>query len=308
MVTICAGYTLVDSECNPPDGSLIPVNPEIQITLNFTGRVDTFTDPEVRPVLRRHSDGQAIGSLPGSSEQVTYWYNPYGQTTMTRLVFTKYYSLDPAVQYDLHVLDEVMARYSTPSPGVLCAAFTAIPREGAAPLTVQFIDTSSGSPTSWAWNFGDGTSSTLQNPGHTYGTAGTYRASLTVSNAGGASHTSTRTITVKYVQASGSASPTTGAAPLMVRFIDTSTGSPDSWLWNFGDGTTSDLQNPSHTYETEGVYHVVLSAQKTVGDTNYGSNYYDITITVTAPSGSVVTVPGGLTCRRTRTSMVNTKM
>ena len=73
MVSTCAGYTLVDSECDPPDGSLIPVDPEIQITLNFTGRVDTFTDPEVRPVLRRHSDGQAIGSLPGSSEQVTYW-------------------------------------------------------------------------------------------------------------------------------------------------------------------------------------------------------------------------------------------
>ena len=115
-----------------------------------------------------------------------------------------------------------------------------------------------------------------------------------------------RTITVKYVQASGSASPTTGAAPLTVQFTDTSTGSPDSWLWNFGDGTTSDLQNPSHTSKTEGVYDVVLSAQKKVGDTSYGSNYYDIAITVTAPSGSVVKMPAGWRCRRTRTRTAST--
>jgi PKD repeat protein len=68
------------------------------------------------------------------------------------------------------------------APAAPVAGFTASPTSGPAPLAVQFSDTSTGSPTSWTWNFGDGTSSTLQHPTHTY-TAGTYEVSLTVANA-----------------------------------------------------------------------------------------------------------------------------
>ena len=72
------------------------------------------------------------------------------------------------------------------------ASFTATPVSGEYPLPVQFTDTSQGGPTSWAWDFGDGTTSNLTNPAHTYAAAGTYTVSLTVTNTKG-SDTSTQT-------------------------------------------------------------------------------------------------------------------
>ena len=70
----------------------------------------------------------------------------------------------------------------TPGP---TANFTATPTSGTAPLNVQFTDSSTGTPTSWAWDFGDGGTSTLKNPAHTYATAGTYSVKLTATNASG---------------------------------------------------------------------------------------------------------------------------
>ncbi|MDD5509161.1 MAG: PKD domain-containing protein, partial [Bacteroidales bacterium] len=65
------------------------------------------------------------------------------------------------------------------------ADFVANPTSGDAPLTVQFTDLSSGDPTQWAWNFGDGATSTEQNPEHTYNAPGTYTVSLAATNPGG---------------------------------------------------------------------------------------------------------------------------
>ena len=72
-------------------------------------------------------------------------------------------------------------------PGTPEASFTAAPSEGRAPLTVQFTDTSENSPESWAWDFGDGASSTEQSPIHTYNSAGTYDVALVASNDDGSS-------------------------------------------------------------------------------------------------------------------------
>jgi PKD repeat protein len=72
------------------------------------------------------------------------------------------------------------------------ALFTGTPTSGFRPLDVQFTDASTNSPTSWAWTFGDGGTSTLKNPLYTYANAGTYTVVLTATNAGG-SNTLTRT-------------------------------------------------------------------------------------------------------------------
>jgi PKD repeat protein len=88
------------------------------------------------------------------------------------------------------------------TPSKPTASFTASPTSGTAPLAVTFTDTSTGSPTSWSWDFGDGTTSTLQNPQHTYGTPGTYTAKLTATNAAGSSD-ATATITVTTPSSSG---------------------------------------------------------------------------------------------------------
>ncbi|MDD3043189.1 MAG: PKD domain-containing protein, partial [Methanosarcinaceae archaeon] len=71
------------------------------------------------------------------------------------------------------------------SPLAPVASFTANVTAGKVPLTVQFNDTSIGTPNSWTWDFGDGTNSTAQNPVHNYETAGNYTVALNVSNACG---------------------------------------------------------------------------------------------------------------------------
>jgi len=158
---------------------------------------------------------------------------------------------------------------SLPTPPV--AAFTATPPSGVAPLSVDFADTSTGAPTWWAWDFGDGSTSTVQSPTHMYAAAGTYLVRLTASNLGGPT-TATSTVTVSppvvpLPLASFIATPLSGVAPLRVDFADTSTGDPTSWVWDFGDGGTATAQSPTHTYGAAGSYVVRLSATNPGGTT-----------------------------------------
>jgi hypothetical protein len=68
--------------------------------------------------------------------------------------------------------------------------------------------------------------------------------------------------------------PTSGQAPLTVTFSDTSETSPTKWLWDFGDGTTANVQNPVHTYQTGGVYNITLTAWNEAGsDTVFKSGF-----------------------------------
>ena len=168
-------------------------------------------------------------------------------------------------------------------------------------VAVSFTDTSTGGPTSWAWEFGDGGTATTQNPSHTYTAAGTYTARLTATNAGG-STSSTRTITVNPAGpaapvASFTASPLSGTVPLTVSFTDTSTGGPTSWAWEFGDGGTAATQNASHTYAAAGTYTARLTAADAGGSTSSTR-----TITVD-PGGGTST---GIALRSSRTASTET--
>ncbi len=166
------------------------------------------------------------------------------------------------------------------------ANFTASPTSGTNPLTVTFTDTSTNSPTSWAWTFGDGGTSTLKSPSHQYTTAGTYTVTLKATNAAG-NNTLTRTNYIKVNApatapvANFTASPTSGTNPLTVTFTDTSTNSPTSWAWTFGDGGTSTLKSPSHQYTTAGTYTVTLKATNAAGNNTLTRTNY---IKVNAPA------------------------
>ena len=142
----------------------------------------------------------------------------------------------------------------------LAASFTYSPASPVAGQTIQFTDTSAGTPTSWSWNFGDGGTSTARNPSHTYATAGSKTVTLTATNGTG-SATTTRTVTVvTAIVASFTYAPGSPAAGQAVQFTDTSTGMPTSWSWNFNDGGTSTSRNPSHTFAANGTYSVTLTA------------------------------------------------
>jgi hypothetical protein len=95
-------------------------------------------------------------------------------------------------------------------PDGLCAAFTATPSSGQAPVTVAFSDTSRGAPTSWSWDFGDGGNSTAQNPAHTYAAAGVYTVTLTVTDGTG---THAHSETISAAAPAQSAPPQQSAAP-----------------------------------------------------------------------------------------------
>ncbi len=83
--------------------------------------------------------------------------------------------------------------------------------------------------------------------------------------------------------------PLSGIIPLTVNFTDTSTNSPTSWLWNFGNGATSTSQSPSHVYTSAGQYTVALTATNLSGsNTKTQTNY----ITATAPITPVVSFSG----------------
>lgn len=125
---------------------------------------------------------------------------------------------------------------------------------------IDFTDMSTtlSSVTDWVWNFGDGNTSTQQNPSHTYVAAGNYNVCLTVTAECGDA-TICDSVTVTCIDpVSGFEAVDNGAD---VAFTDTSTSysGVNSWLWDFGDGNTSTQQNPTHTYIDGGEYTVCLT-------------------------------------------------
>lgn len=125
----------------------------------------------------------------------------------------------------------------------------------------SFTDLSTGITSSWEWDFGDGSPvSNAQNPTHTYAATGTYTVQLIAQAGNGCSDTTTLPITVTPI-------PTADFSFVSVctndqtLFTDLSTGGPDTWSWNFGDGSpVVNTQNPAHTFTSSGTFNVTLTA------------------------------------------------
>ena len=183
------------------------------------------------------------------------------------------------------------------------ANFSATPRDVCAKMPVQFSDSTTGTVTSWDWNFGDGSHSNLQNPMHSYEDTGLFTITLIVGNNGCfdtlsfidyihikppiAIFTFTSTCTNKYLKV----------------FIDQSIGA-DSWNWNFGDGTTSTIQNPSHTYATAGTFTVTL----TVVNFSTGCDYVRTFQLRVADEQALFTASQLEICRNTSTTFTATSI
>lgn len=143
------------------------------------------------------------------------------------------------------------------------AAFTMTPASGnAGDTNFTFYDESTGTVTSRLWQFGDGATSTASVASHTYATSGQYTVTLSVHGPGGASSTSKTVLVSGPLNALFTWSPVVPAPNDTVQFTDQSGGAPASWLWEFGDGSTSTQQNPTKQYGTAGTYTVTLTVYR----------------------------------------------
>lgn len=129
---------------------------------------------------------------------------------------------------------------------------------------VTFTDLTEGFPDAWTWEFGDGATSTIQNPVHTYTTNGVYTVCLTAENALGSS-TSCQDVAIASFSPPAADFSFDDSADPLIAFTDLSTNSPDSWSWTFGDGGSSSLPNPTHNYATNGTFEVCLIAGNAAG-------------------------------------------
>jgi gliding motility-associated-like protein len=142
----------------------------------------------------------------------------------------------------------------------LFPSFIAAPVVQCIDQVVSFTNNTQGGngTTHYIWNFGDGQTSNLLNPTHTYSDTGTYNITLTVVNQGCSKDTERLKYILIVVPKAQFVFNFNCNTPTAVTFRDTSEGA-QSWLWEFGDGTTSNVQDPPvHNYATQGTYTVTL--------------------------------------------------
>lgn len=218
--------------------------------------------------------------------------------------------------YEIQVSGDVVRdKYGTPNPAIILqfdtvdfvgptAAFSRVINF----LQVQFTNASQageGAIASYAWNFGDGNNSTDASPQHTYQNAGNYTVQLSVTDANGKTDSVTG-----QVQVSTAAPPVadfdvsgTGLVKQFTEMSQMGAGAISAYAWDFGDGNSSNQQNPEHTYTSAGTYTVEL----TVTDANGNSDTESIDLQVGSPTlgpSVVIQTPTGSGLTRTFTATV----
>ncbi len=240
---------------------------------SITNDVVVYPLPEANLGLSSHCYGVPIQFNDLSTIQtgsITSWQWDFGDGSSVSILQNPIHIYNSSGIYDIILI--VSSQYSctdtvhyqadiSPTP---VADFSAVPINGCSPLSVNFTDLSSisnGDIVSWYWSFGDGIFSTIQNPIHIYDSAGVYDVSLTViSDCGISDMLTVNGLITVYITpiADFSAVPqSTSIIFPTISFTDLSTDATD-WYWTFGDGDSSYIQNPTHTYSDTGTFYVTL--------------------------------------------------
>jgi len=253
-------YVFNDRGCS--DSLTIPVNIQPGLEWDFSSTQECVGEPTV------FNDFAVNPNVPAVA-----WFWNFGDGSFSTLEDpTHLYLVSGTYNVLLTVTDAMGCAFSVlhnvvvnPRP---VADFSATIVTQGNPTT--FTDLSSsilGTIISWSWDFDDGNTSALQNPLHTYALSGTYDVTLIVFNNFGCSDTTTIPITVlPLVEADFVADTVCAKTPMSFSDLSvTGAGTIDYWYWNFGDGYSSALQNPQHTYYNSGVFTVTLIATNTSG-------------------------------------------
>lgn len=160
------------------------------------------------------------------------------------------------------------------------AEFTVVPDVNTV-NTFHFIPTYPAFFYTYSWNFGDGGTAVTPDPHHTYTQSGVYMACLTITGPNGCQDTWCDSVWVGITPPCNAFfSFTVNPATYLVEFTDLSSGNPTTWMWSFGDGTGSSLQNPTHIFPGPGTYPVTL----TISCSGCTSTY-NMTITIGGSTG-----------------------
>jgi len=264
--------------------------------------VASFTSSPSSPEVGQTVAFDASGSSDPDGTITTYSWNFGDGATATGITTTHSYSSAGTYTVTLTVTDNDELTGTTTKtitvapheiePQAPSASFTSSPSSPEVGQTVAFDASGSSDPdgtiTNYAWDFGDGKTTTGATSSHSYSSSGTYTVTLTVTDNDGLTGTTTKSITVPP---SGNGDGVDNEPPLANagsdRTVDlgsvvpfSAASSSDnvgivSYEWDFGDGTTGTGVAPKHTYEAEGDYIVTLTVRDAAG------NFHTVTILVT---------------------------
>jgi len=173
------------------------------------------------------------------------------------------YTITLRAYHDSFLSEKTLSEAVTVTYPELKGAVSSSVQNGEVPLTVEFTSSGKGLVKSFDWDFGDGNHSEEQNPVHQYNSTGSYQVRLTISDGNSTIQIDLPNpivVTPEKVRAEFSSSLGSSENPLLIQFSNQSKGNPDTFHWDFGDGTQSDEENPPHEYTQPGKYMVTFTA------------------------------------------------
>ena len=204
-----------------------------------------------------------------SLNATSYFWNFEGGTPSTSSEANPSVTYSTSGVFDVSLLvsnagngDEVLMTDLITVDAALAATFSSVTNG----LTVEFTNETQGA-TSLLWDFGDGTTSTEENPVHEYQAEDVYNVTLTVTNSCGANSSSEDVNLFSPATAGFEVSSSEGCAPFEVVFTDMSSSNTTAWEWTFSGGTpaTSTMQNPTVIFQEAGSHEVTLTASNPAG-------------------------------------------